>query len=437
MKGKTSLKHPSSRQQNSIFKKISGFCLKYKKQIIFVLLIATHVFLRFYLLLERASLGWDQVDSAWAAKKIIADHEFLLSGPVVKGNSGIYMGPLYFYLVSIFYFFTNLDPVASPIFQAVLSVVNLLILFYVTKKLFGVKAAFWAMAINTFSLTVLNSDRVQSAFYLIVPVSYLIFYTLYNVICGHEKYILPLAVFLGFSSHVDFTSILYPILVLFTLPFFPKTKKTLKYVLFSLPVFFIFLLPSILTVLQKTSSSSNSFLYLFNTFYHGIHLRRILQLSFDAFISIEQILQFRFLRSFVFFVLPIFMVIYRASNRNKKSFLLFYLISLWFLIPWLVMSTYSGELTDYYFSLPRDIVIAICAYLTVFMLRQKRIIFKIAPLFFWIIYALLSLQTFFNGWGGNLTANKEYVKQVIREGKTIPFNDHGLNSYLYYIYTRK
>ena len=131
------------------------------------------------------------------------------------------------------------------------------------------------------------------------------------------------------------------------------------------------------------------------------------------------------------------MVIYRASNRNKKSFLLFYLISLWFLIPWLVMSTYSGELTDYYFSLPRDIVIAICAYLTVFMLRQKRIIFKIAPLFFWIIYALLSLQTFFNGWGGNLTANKEYVKQVVSEGKTIPFNDHGLNSYLYYIYTRK
>jgi len=109
------------------------------------------------------------------------------------------------------------------------------------------------------------------------------------------------------------------------------------------------------------------------------------------------------------------MVIYRASNRNKKSFLLFYLISLWFLIPWLVMSTYSGELTDYYFSLPRDIVIAICAYLTVFMLRQKRIIFKIAPLFFWIIYALLSLQTFFNGWGGNLTANKKYVKQVISD----------------------
>src|SRR5579872_774224 len=118
--------------------------IKYRFHILFALLLILHIFLRSYQLFERANIGWDQIDSARAAKHIIADHRILLNGPVAKGNSGIYMGPLYYYAIAIFYFFTNLDPIASPLFQLTISVINLLVLFFVTKKIFGLRVAFMA-----------------------------------------------------------------------------------------------------------------------------------------------------------------------------------------------------------------------------------------------------------------------------------------------------
>lgn len=140
------------------------FCAKYKVQIILFIILAAHIFLRFYLLLDRANFGWDQIDSAWAAKDIIANKHFLINGPVAKGNSGIYMGPLYYYLITIVYFFTNLDPIASPIFAGLMSILNLIIVYQVTKKIFGVNVALVACFINTFSNIILGGRPCAKCF---------------------------------------------------------------------------------------------------------------------------------------------------------------------------------------------------------------------------------------------------------------------------------
>lgn len=412
------------------------FCAKYKVQLILALILVTHIFLRFYLLKEKSNLTWDQVDSAWAAKSIIVDKHFLINGPVAKGNSGIYMGPIYFYLITIFYFFTNLDPIASPIFQGVLSILNLLVVYIVTKKLFGEKVAIIASIINTFSLVVMNSDRVQSGYYLIVPISYVIFYLLYKAITSKAKYIPYLAIAVGLSFHVDFTSVFYPMLVFLTLPFFLKDRKKIKYLFLSLPLFLLFLLPTIVIDLTTKHSTSNSFWYLFNNYYHGLHPARILQISRDAFISFQQILQFNFFQPFVYLVLPIFITLYYRANPKKQSLILFYLIILWIVIPWVVLSAYSGELTDYYFSLPRDIVIAIIAYITLFLYQRKLFIIKLIPVIFWLAYSVYSLQTFFSYNNGNLIGAESYVKGVIAEKKIVPFKDHSLESYIMYVYKR-
>lgn len=45
----------------------------------------------------------------------------------------------------------------------------------------------------------------------------------------------------------------------------------------------------------------------------------------------------------------------------------------------------------------------------------------------WNIYTMLS--------PGNMTGAKESVKQTVLEGKTIPFVEGSLHSYLYFMYT--
>lgn len=410
---------------------------KHKVVLLFLVLLVLHLFLRFYQLLPRANFGWDQVDSAWAAKKILVDKNLLLNGPVAKGNSGIYMGPLYYYLIAVFYFFTNLDPIASPIFQALLSIINFLVLFIVTKKLFGIKVAFVAGFINTFSNVVIGADRVQSIYYLIPAISYLIFYFLYKTISGYQKNILWLAVFTGLSFHVDFTSVFYPLLIVCALPFFPRNKQTIRYIFLSLPVFLLLILPILISTFVIHGGSSNGYSTLFNTFYHGLHLTRVLQISHDAFISVEQILQFGFFRTFVFLVLPIFMLVYYLEKQQKNSLKLFYLMAIWIVIPWLVLATYAGELTDYYFSLPRDFVIAILAYLSLCLWQNKIWLIKLAPVVFWAAYSFNSLQSFFKPHTGDLLTIEESVKQTIQNKKTITFKDKDPYSYIYYVYSRK
>jgi len=104
---------------------------------VLVVLFLIHIFFRFYQLEARASLGWDQIDSAWAAKSIVIDRHVPLQGPVAKGNTGIYMGPLYYYLIAPVYWATGMDPIASPIFGAITATINAVIVYWVTKKMFS------------------------------------------------------------------------------------------------------------------------------------------------------------------------------------------------------------------------------------------------------------------------------------------------------------
>ncbi len=419
-----------------IFLFLKNYVREHKILCFFFLLLALHIFFRFYKLFERASLGWDQVDSAWAAKSILVDKNYWLKGPVVKGNSGIYMGPLYYYLITPFYALTNLDPIASAIFAGITSIISFFVLYFVTQKIFDSRVALIAAFINTFSVAVMSWDRVPSAANFIVPISYVIFYFLYKVITGNPKYILHLAIATGLSFHVDFTSVFYPICILLALPLFPRNKKTLYCILVSLPVFFLFLVPSVARDVHTGRATFGSLFSYIGTYFHGIHLRRIVQLAHDAFISFEGILQFRILRPFVFFFLPLFIVLYYWAKPHRHRLLLGFLMVLWVVAPWLTLSAYSGELTFYYFSMSRDIAIAILAFLTVFFFSKRQWAAQVFLIVFWIAYAWYGVGEFLQVPNGNLLNIENGVRSAIGKNETIPFKDKDPYAYVYYVYTR-
>ncbi|MCR4263326.1 MAG: glycosyltransferase family 39 protein [Candidatus Roizmanbacteria bacterium] len=417
---------------------ILHYGFNHKMEIILLLLLVTHIFFRFYLLAERAHLGWDEVDAAWAAKRIIVDKEVLFQGPVAKGNSGIYMGPLYYYLVAPFYYFTNLHPIASPIFAGVMSIVSFLVIYFVTKKIFGVPVGLVAVFINTFSLYVINSDRTQSAFTLIPIISYVIFYFLYRIVVKREpKYIVHLAVSTGLAFHIDFTAVFFPITILLSLPFFPRIKKTLSSIGRGIPLFLIFLLPTLLADQKSGNSISTSFTGYLQTYYHGLHIRRVLQLAHDAHISLEQVLYFKIFRPLVFLFVPLFAGLYYRVKPERSSLVFFYIIALWIVVPWIVLSTYSGELTHYYFALSRNIFIAILAFLTVFIYQKTSVVFRTMLVLFWIGYAVSNIQGFLRSPGDNLIGTENFVRSEINAGRTVPFEDKSQSSYMYYVLTGK
>lgn len=408
--------------------------------VIFILIFVAHVFLRFYDFEVINSFTWDQVDTAWVSKNMIVDHKFPLVGAPAKLNSGIYSGPLYYYYISSFYFFTNLDPIASGIAAGVASIITFGVIFYVIYKLFSIKVALIAVFIHAFSMYVVMLDRVQWQVNFLAPISFLIFYCLYNVVTGNAKFIIYLAIFLGLSFHIHFTAVFFPIIILFSLPFFPRSIKTLKYGTIGIFIVLLFLLGNIIFDLQKQASSTKSIFSYIQTYFHGFHVVRFLQVSNDAFIEFavltEKLPGFSH-AFFIRFVLPllfVFLYLYKKLTRNR--ILLCFLMLLWFLIPWIVFATYSGEITNYYFSITRPMVLIILSYVTYRMLFARFLPLRFVIVAFWLYFVVINIYGFTQVYRHGIKYEREKVMEAISAGRKIEFTMGDPQSYLYYVYTR-
>lgn len=400
-----------------------------------------HIFSRFYNL-DNNLFGSDQVDNAWAAKNIIVDHKFPLLGVPAKGSGGFFLGPIYYYLVSFFYFLTNLDPIASGLLAGTISIITFFIYYFVIKKLFSEKVALIAIFINTISYYIISSDRVQWNVNFIVPVSLLIFYSLYNVLTGKIKYLLLLGILLGFSFHVHFTSVFYLIIIALSLPFFPRNMQTLKYSFFGILLFLVWLIPNIFAEFNTKKSNASSMVNYLNTYYHGFHFRRVFQLINDAFIEFESIFILKIFKQLKFLFLPAFIYFYFNENKSRAGFIFCYLAIVWFLVPWFTFSTYSGEISNYYFMITRPIIIMVLSYLTLRLFESKILIAKVGIICFWVYYLSINAQYFVTEYFINtnketsLKESRKRVQKAIREGKVIEFSEGSADSYLYYVLTK-
>lgn len=385
-----------------------------------------HMFFMFYKLESRAPFGWDQVDNAWAAMRIITAHEFPLVGMIAKQNTGMFIGPLYYYFVAIFYFFTNMDPVASPIIAAVTSIFSFWVLYFVASRLFSTRVALVSTAIYTISNFVIGTERIQWPVNFIAPLSLLSLYFLHNIIQGRTIYFIHLGAVVGLLFHIHFTAIWYPFIILLSLPFVSRNRRMLWHLALGLTVGVLFLIPQFIYYFQH--NGSQAYTSYIGTSYHGIHLRRILQLTPDAFIKFQSILMtpYGFVGQFSFLFVPVFLLVYRK--------ILSILIALWFLVPWLVLSTYNGEISDYYFSSHTYLAIIILAYLTTRVWNIKYILFKLCICVFWAYWAFANIAAFLIPQDSSFLSNRATALEASKTARIINFTQGDPVSYLYYFY---
>jgi 4-amino-4-deoxy-L-arabinose transferase-like glycosyltransferase len=403
------------------------------------ILFLIHLFFTFFNMSKWAAFDWDQVDNAWAAARIILAHKYPLIGMVAKQNSGMYIGPLYYYLVSIFYFFTRLDPIASPILAGLTRIFDFFVVYMVSRKLFNKYVALVATILYTFSAYAIQVERSQWPVNFVAPLSMLAFLYLYEIAKGNSKYFIHLGVTLGLFFNIHFTALFFPIIGLLSLPIIPLKKIQWKYVVITAVVLGIFLLPQIVYYLQQ-SSGLNAYSSYASSYYHGFHPRRFLQLTHDAFIKFQSILGSTFpaLKDWVILFVPLFAFAIFKSEKKHAARKITYLTALWFLVPWIVFTTYSGEISDYYFNTTMYLVYIILAYLLVWVWNQKYLIGKIAAVFFVIFYGVMNVISFSKTDIGSLAKNRPEVENDVENGHAVGFTQGDPKSYLYfyYVYTR-
>ena len=399
--------------------------------ILLVLIFALFVFTRFYELELRLGFDWDQTDNAWRALWLIKEGNFPLHGMVAKGSSGFFIGPLYYYYVSIFYFLTDFSPIASGVIAGVTSTITFFSLYFVGKNLFSINVGLLAVFIFSVSNYVITYDRVQWPVNFILPISLWAFYFLYKFLQGNYRNLPYLAVMLGLSLHVHFTSVFYFLIIFFCLPIFPWSRKIFKYILLSITIIFVFLIPNIIDSLILNSQQAKNLTTYISNYYHGFHGRRVMQLAGDAFIEPDLILSNPSLGFLKYLLLPLFSLAYLYKNLKRQRIILVYLATLWFLVPWLVFSVYSGEISNYYFALNRPVAILIFSYLSVRIFNIKNLFPKIAISAFWLYFAYSNMVTFLGMENGSYLGHKQRVEEAISKGEEIGFYEGVPEGYIY------
>lgn len=416
-------------------KTIKNFLQRIQRyQVIFVVIFFTFVFLRFYDIENRIQFTWDQIQNAWVMKDMLVDHKMPLEGMVVKLNSGFYIGPAYYYLLAPFYFVFNLDPIAGGYFAGLVGVVTVIALYVVTKSLFSTSVALISMGMYTISFHAIISDRIAWPVVFIPLVSLLIFYFLYKSVMVGEKYLLYLAAVLGFSFHIHFTSIFYIMILLCTMPLLIRRKIAWKYYVLSTFIFLVWFIPNILAEGFKNFGSGKNIIRYLNSYYLGIHFRRIMQVFGDSMIEAESTIFFFQLRFLKYVFLPFFLFLYLRRNVTQKRVTFVYLMLLWFFIPLLVFSVYSGEISDYYFSLTRPFAIITIAYVTWFLWRKGFWVIRLLLCLLGIYYTYVNISAFVDKKYSILPQARQNTLQAIRENRRIDFQEGVPESYLYYLY---
>ena len=124
-----------------------------------------------------------------------------------------------------------------------------------------------------------------------------------------------------------------------------------------------------------------------------------------------------------YFLLPLFSILYLSKKLNQERVFVVYLFVLWFIVPWLVFSVYSGEITQYYFASTGPMAVMVLAYLVSWMLKMKKPILTIFVLCLVLYYAYVNLDRFFHVSPSNFMETKKRAMHLVNGRKIVKFVD--------------
>lgn len=216
------------------------------RKIIIALIIISLIglFLRTYKLVERFGYGHDGDLYSWIVKDVVVDHHFRLIGQLTS-TEGIFIGPLFYYLLIPFYLLFNMDPIGSAFFPPVIFLLTIFSYYFVFSKLFNKPIGLIATFIHSLSWSAIGYDRwmVPTVTTKLWAIWYL--YVLIMLSRGQFQVLPILGLLIGLTWHIHL-ALLPAMLAVPIAIFLSKKLPTIKQVLISFMVFIVTSSPLIL-----------------------------------------------------------------------------------------------------------------------------------------------------------------------------------------------
>jgi len=209
------------------------------KQMLFVIVILIALFLRLFNIGYMEFKG-DEAFSSLKTLRFVRGEEIPFTSS--RGQTGINEPPIFIYLISILFSFTN-NPIAVVGFISLLNVLGIILCYFFVKKFYNEKAALIASlfyAVNPWQ--VLFSRKIWSPD-LLAPFAILFLYFLFNTIYGKKKeQIIYVLVTLGFLLQIHLSAI-YFFAVLFAVLIRYWKKFNKRYLALGLILFLVTFFP--------------------------------------------------------------------------------------------------------------------------------------------------------------------------------------------------
>lgn len=392
-------------------------------RISFLILIVFNVFLSAYWLLQ-GDIHYD-VDVSrdlLVMDDIVRNSHLTLLGPRSGAISGIFHGPLWFYINLPAFLIGGGDPLVVGWFWFLLSAIFLLIIYWVSKKLFGFEVAL--LSVLLFSVnSIINPSIGLKNFYnpygavFLFPLFFWMFYRYLNT--NAVKYLIICLFLLGLIIQFQMAfGIPLFVTITFYLGYFLFQRRRLSHFL----SYFILLIPLstfIVFDLKHNFLQLNAFTQFFNKNNQAINLldifgnraRALLFDFFDLFSPGNNLLTISFAICFII----LFMVVLRKATHPFKK--VYWLFGYLFLSFWIISLIYPGGVGNYFWPfLPLSIII-FCSF---YKFIKREIFIAVFIILYMVnlyagVLAIIEFKTDLNQRGPHSWAFNLYVAQKIYE----------------------
>lgn len=251
------------------------------------LILLLSIFLRLYRIGSTQTFLEDEGRDMLIVKRMLDTKRPVLIGPQTS-TGNMYLGPLYYYLITPALILSNMDPVGPAIFIALTGVVSVYLIYLLAKRWFGETPALLSSFMYSIFPMVVSFSRNSWNPNLVPLIVLLIIYVLdklvFHQVSGSSKSWLTFGGLVGVLVQLHYMALVYVgvVSIIVFIAYFKKIKELLKGFLYALVGFLLVMLPFIVFEFRNNFVNIHAIeKLLFATNEHTIRYSLPLWLYFD------------------------------------------------------------------------------------------------------------------------------------------------------------
>ncbi len=336
-------------------KKNFQFFLNYS--VLFSILIVAAA-LRLYKIREYLTFLGDQGRDVWVIKRMVVDGDITLLGPITSVGS-IFLGPLYYYMMTPFLILFHFDPVGPAIMIVLLSLATILLWYKFCKDYFSFPVFFFSALLYATSPLVVIYSRFSWNPNAVPFFALLLIYGLCKVVADHkDSWLFVVGMSLGALLQFHYLALIFVPIIILCL--FLRKKTTIRYyallILGGIITFSPFILfelrhglvntQTALRFIFKTDATGPTHIAFRDFFYH---LNDVFVRIFWRLVVVQNAEITKAFIVSLFIGLAVWFSSIQKKKEMEKTKKVFVILCLWFVIGLFLYAIYQGTVYDYYF----------------------------------------------------------------------------------------